>query len=224
MAGWTRTATWSPPGAGHRVGHRQQLDHVAQAGGHGDVVGGDAGDALPVDVARPDVDAEGDAGDDGGLGRGVEALDVGGGVALGVAQGLGLGQGVGEGVAPLGHAGEDEVGRPVDDADDPADAVAGEGLPQRAHEGDGPADGGLEEEVDARLHRRVEQLGPVGGEQLLVGGDDRLARLQGGEDEGAGRLDAADDLDDQVDVGVGDDAGGVVGEHAGGEGRPAGDG
>ena len=53
----------------------------------------------------------------------------------------------------------------------------------------------------------------------LLAGDDRLAGLEGGvEDQLAGRLDAADELDDHVDVGVVDDAGGVVGEHALGEG------
>ena len=48
------------------------------------------------------------------------------------------------------------------------------------------------------------------GEQLLVGGDDGLARLQRVEDQRACRLDAADDLDDDVDVGIADDRGGVV--------------
>ena len=43
------------------------------------------------------------------------------------------------------------------------------------------------------------QLGADVGEQFLVGGDDRLAVAQRGGDELAGRLDAADDLDDQVD-------------------------
>ena len=59
-----------------------------------------------------------------------------------------------------------------------------------------------------------EQLGAVLGQQLLVAGDDRLARLEGGEDELAGRLDAADELDDEVDVGVVDDRRRRRGEHA----------
>ena len=46
---------------------------------------------------------------------------------------------------------------------------------------------------------------PYVGQQLLVGGDDRLAGLERVEDQLAGRLDAADDLDDDVDVGVVDD-------------------
>ena len=44
-----------------------------------------------------------------------------------------------------------------------------------------------------------------------------LPRLEGGEDQLAGRLDAADDLDDHVDVRVVDHRGGVGGEHAVGQ-------
>ena len=53
-------------------------------------------DALAVHVAGDDARAERDRRDDRGLGRGVEALDVGGGVALGVAELLRLGERVGE--------------------------------------------------------------------------------------------------------------------------------
>ena len=62
-------------------------------------------------------------GDDRRLGAGVEALDVGGRVALGVAEALRLGERVGVvGVATarVGHLGEDVVGRAVDDAHHPA--------------------------------------------------------------------------------------------------------
>mgnify|MGYP006164680737 CR=1 FL=1 len=86
-----------------------------------------------VDVTRHHPHPEGQAGDDRRLGRGVVALHVGGGVTLGVPQGLGLGQRLGEGLPRLGHAGEDEVGGAVDDAEHPRDPVAGEGLPQGPH-------------------------------------------------------------------------------------------
>ncbi len=61
----------------------------------------------------------------------------------------------------------------------------------------------------------------VVGQQLLVGGDDRLARLERVEDELAGRLDAPDHLDDHVDVGIVHDRGGVVGEAVQGQIDPS---
>ena len=45
----------------------------------------------------------------------------------------------------------------------------------------------------------------VVGQQRLVGGDDGLARVERGEDQLAGQLDAADHLDDEVDVVAGDE-------------------
>ena len=122
---------------------------------------------------------EADGGQDGGLGGGVEALDVGRRVELGEPERLGLGQGVGVGRARLGHAGEDVVGRAVDDAHHPVDPVAGERLPQRPEERDAPADRRLEQQVDVGGDGRLEQLGADVGQQLLVGADDRLARRAG---------------------------------------------
>ena len=98
------------------------------------------------------------------------------------------------------HPVEDEVGRAVDDAQHARDPVAGQRLAQRAEDRDRPGDGGLVVEVAPGLLGGVEERRPVLGEQRLVGGDDARAVLQRGEDQRAGRLDAADDLDDDVDV------------------------
>ena len=56
------------------------------------------------------------------------------------------------------------------------------------------------------------QRGAVLGEEGLVGGDDGRAALEGRGDERAGGLDAADDLDDHVDVAAFDEGGGVGGD------------
>ncbi len=200
------------------LGHRQGLHDEAHPPGERDVHLGDPADALVVDVVGGDGDSERDAGDDRRLGAGVVALHVGGGIGLGVTERLGLGQCVGVGRARLRHPREDVVGGAVDDAHHAGDALAHQRLAERPDDRDATRDGGLEEEVDAGALGRLEELRPVLGEQLLVAGDDRLARLEGGEDQVPRRLDAADELDDQVDVGVVDDRAGIIGEAIGGEG------
>ena len=74
------------------LGDGEQLDDVAEPAGDVDVGGRDVADALVVDVAGDDLGAEGDRGDDRRLGAGVEALDVGGRVALGEPEPLRLGE------------------------------------------------------------------------------------------------------------------------------------
>ena len=75
-----------------------------------------------------------------------------------------------------------------------------------------PGDRGLVVEVAAGLLGGLVDRRPVLGEQRLVGGHDAGAVLQRGEDQRPGRLDAADDLDDDVHVVAGDQRGGVGGE------------
>ena len=188
---------------------------MAQAAGEGDVAGAEGADALAVDVGRGDLGAEDDAGHDGGLGGGVVTLHVGAGVGLGVAQGLRLGEGVAVGGPGGGHAAEYVVGGAVDDAHDPAHRLAGQGLPQRPHERDGPADGRLEQQVHAGGAGRGEQLGAVRGDDLLVCGHDRLAAGHGRQQQIPGGVDAADELHHDVGVRARHHRGGVAGEQLG---------
>ena len=195
----------------------KQLHHVAEFAGRLDVGRRNGRDPFAVHVAGHDLGAEGDGGEDRGFGGGVEPFDVGRRVTFGVAEALGFGQRFVERHPRLGHAGQHEVGGAVDDPGDAADPVAGQGLPQRPEQRDAAADRRLEEEVDAVGLGRLEQLPAEVGQQLLVGRDDRLAGGERGEDERAGRFDAADDLDDEVDGRVVHDLVGVMGETVGGE-------
>ena len=61
-----------------------------------DVAGGHVGDALAMDVGSRHAGVEGKAGEDRGLGRRVEAIDVGGRIGLGVAERLRLLERIGE--------------------------------------------------------------------------------------------------------------------------------
>lgn len=177
---------------------REQLDDTVHLACGCDVGSRDVGDPLAVHVLAGDPRVEGQRGQDRSLRRGIETLDVGRRVGLGVAQSLRLGDRVVE-AGPRGvHLVEHVVGRAVDDADDLAHVVTGQGLAQRAQQRDRPGDGGLVVEVDLVLLGRGIQRRAVLGEQRLVGGDDGGAVLHRPQDQAAGGLDATDHLDDDV--------------------------
>src|SRR6185295_13523598 len=151
------------------------------------------------------------------LGAGIEALDVGRRVAFGESQRLGFGEGDAVVGAFLGHLGEDEVGGAIDDPHDSRDGLAAQALAQGSDDGDATGYGGFEQQIHAGVVADAEQFGADVGQQLLVGGDHGLARLQRRGDQLARRLDPADYLDDQVDRGIGYDRVSVAGEHAFGQ-------
>ena len=108
---------------------------------------------------------------------------------------------------------------PVDDAEHAGDAVAGHRLAQRVDDRDGTGDGGLVVEVGAgRGSSRVE-LGAMSGDEGLVAGDDAGPGLEGRQNEGPCRLDAADELNDQVVPGS--DCRGIISEEILGDGNIA---
>ena len=94
--------------------------------GEGYVGGPDGGDPLGVDVARDDVGVEGDPGQDGGLGPGVETFHVRGRVRLGVTERLGLSERRLVLASLLAHRGEHVVRRAVHDPHHPDDPLARE--------------------------------------------------------------------------------------------------
>ena len=144
--------------------------HVERPGGR-DVVESDVLDALHGDPLERDARAEGDRGEDRRLRRGVEPGDVLGRVGLGEAEPLRLGEGVPVRAALL-HRREDEVRRPVDDAEHPVHVRDDERLAQHLDHGDRGTDGRLEAELHAARRGCLEQLGAAAGDELLVGGHD----------------------------------------------------
>ena len=155
---------------------------------------------------------KGQGGENRELVGGVDAVHVVGGVRLGVAQALGILQGIVERAAFRGHAGEDVVGGAVEDGLQADDAVGHQILPEGADERDAAAHAGLEGDVHAVLGGQGQQLRAVLGHDLLVGGDDVLAVLQGAAQVVHGRVLAAHGLEDHGDAGVVQDLPGVGGE------------
>ena len=183
----------------------QQLDGVAELAGLGDVLGADGTDTLLVDIVGGHAGAKADGSEDCRLAGGVEAVDVGGRVGLGIALGLRVGKHIGV-IGALGvHARQDIVGGTVENAGDGQDLVAHQVVLERAHDGDATATAGLALNLHAARARLLGERLDMTAQQGLVGRDDVLAVLKGsGEDLGCGML-AADQLDDDIDGGVGDD-------------------
>ena len=150
------------------------------------------------DVVERDPRAEGDRGEDRHLRRRVCAGHVLGRIGLGVSEPLRLGQRLGVVGAGL-HLREDEVGRPVDDAEHAVHAREGERLAQHLDHRDRRAHARLEAELDAGRRRRREQLRAAAGDELLVGRDDRLPDTKEVEHVAAGRIEAAHHLGDERD-------------------------
>ena len=169
-----------------------------------------------VHVAGHDLGAEGDRGDDRRLGAGVEALDVGRRVTLGVAEALGLGQGVAVLGALLGHRVRMKFVVPLTMPrtrrmrSPTRDSRSGrmKGMP--------PATAASNSRSLPAASAAANSSAPTLASSSLLPVTTGLPG-QGGEDQLAGRLDAADHLDHDVDAGVGDDVGGVGGEDAVGQ-------
>ena len=191
----------------------EQLDLVAELVGAADVGQRDVADALHVDFVRAVPAAVCERGQDHGLVRGVESVDVERRVRLGITEPLGVLQDLLESEVFALHAGEDVVAGTVQNAEDAVDAVAHESFAQGLDDRDAAGHARLVEDRAAARFRRVEDLASVVRQQRLVRRDDRLALFEGAQDELAGNGRAADQLDH--DVALRDHGRGIARQHAG---------
>src|SRR5690606_29612252 len=120
-----------------------------------------------------------------------------------------------------GHARDDVVRRPVDDGANRRDAVREQVAAKGRDERGTTADARFEHDVQPAAVCVGEQFRALLGDELLVRGDDVLARLERRSNERTGRLFAAYDFDDDVDRWVVDERVDVVGQRAGREGNGA---
>ena len=98
--------------------------------------------------------------------------------------------------------GEDEVAGAVEDALERLDLVGGQALGQGGDDRHAAGDAGLEGDGPAVPAGGVEDLGAVLGQQRLVGRHHVLARRQQRQHRLPRPVDAADQLDGDLDVGV----------------------
>ena len=196
-AGPTRTST-RPSSS---VARASSLTRMSSASRGADVILRDGLDALDGDPVERHPRPEGDRREDRDLRRRVQAADVVRRVRLGVAEPLRLGERLVVRAAGV-HRGEDEVGRPVDDPDDPVDVRHDERLAEHLDHRDRGADRRLEAELGTRRGRRCEELRAAARDELLVRRDDRAARPEEREHVCARRVDSAHHLGDDPDRGI----------------------
>ena len=135
--------------------------------------------------------------------RGVVAVDVEAVVGLGKSEPLGLRQRFAELEALFVHPREDVVARAVNDAVNGQDAVGNEAFPQGADDRNAAGDARLKEKMPLVPERRLEKFRAASSKKCLVRGDDVLAVLQCGLDELEGLGRAANQLDDDIEIGIG---------------------
>jgi hypothetical protein len=189
----------------------EQLDAVAELFGEVDVEPRNVPDALRVDPVEIDRAAETDTSQDRQLVRGIDAVDVEARIGFGIAELLRFRQDLGEFVRALAHRRQDVVRGAVQDAVDALQPVAGETFSQPLDDRDAARDGGLECENESALLGPRSEPRPVMRHQCLVRRHDVLAMIEGGvEHLPCDAVGAADQLDDDVDLGIGRHRRGVL--------------
>jgi hypothetical protein len=140
----------------------------------------------------------------------VHAFDVEGGVGFGVAQTLGFFQHHVKVQALVAHFGQDEVGGAVDDACQPLDAVGRQAFTQRLDDGNTAGHSRFKRHHHTFGAGSSKNFGAMHSQQRFVGGDHVLACGNGFHHQGLGDAVTTNQLDDDVDVRVGNDGAGVA--------------
>src|SRR5215472_11311348 len=182
----------------------KQLDPIAELFGEIDVEPRYVADTLRVDALKVDRAAKADACEDRELVCGVNAVDVKARIGFRVAELLRFGQHFGELVRALAHRRQNVVAGSVQNTIDALQTIAGETLAQTLDYWDPAGDRGFERKECALFLRPYGELRPLVGHQRLVGCDHVLAVNDRGFDDLAGDpVSAADQLDDDIDLGIG---------------------
>ena len=183
----------------------KQLDAVVQQLRRLKVRTGQLGNPFAVDHLNGHMRMERHRREDREFVHRVIALYVRRGVRFGIAKRLRLFQRVLKALTALGHLREDVVRRAVDNAHHTGDVVGLHGIEYCADDRDAAANRRLEVQPRAGGFRRLFKRGPVLAHDFLVGGHNRLARLQRADDKRLRRFDAAHALDHNVDGWIVDD-------------------
>jgi len=161
-------------------------------------------DSLGVNAGEVDRASKPYAREDGELMCRIDAVDIKARIGFRITKLLRRGEHLGELVRGLAHGRQNIIRGPVENAIKPHEPVSGETLAQRLDHRYAAGDRGFETEKDALFLGPRGECSSVMRHQRLVGGDDVLTMVERGIDHAPGdALGAADQLDDDVDLGIG---------------------
>ena len=159
-------------------------------------------DAFDVGVVQVGPESVRQRRENGHLVRRVAAVHVERRIGFGVTEFLRFGENFVEIPAFGGHARQDVIAGAVDDAVDEREPVGDETFADRLDDRDAAANAGLVEDIGRMLLRRRKNLFAVMGQQRFVGGDDDLAATERVEDDLLRETGAADEFDNDVNIGI----------------------
>ena len=110
------------------------------------------------------------------------------------------------------HLRQNEVTRPVENRFDRRDLISGQRTPQNGNDRNASGDGGLERNRSISCTGEIEQFFAMLTQQRLVGRDDIFTRFEKRPHHRPGRIDPADQLHGDVDLGIVEHAGKIIGE------------
>ena len=153
------------------LGHAQQLDAVTQLLGVLNVNSAQLGDAFDIGFIELHGNAKSNGTHQGDLVGSVHAFDVESRIRFRITQALGFFEHHAEIQTFVTHFRQDEVGRAIDDASHPLDAVGGQALAQSFDDRDTPSDSCLKGHHHTLGLCRGENFSAVNSQQGLVGRD-----------------------------------------------------
>ena len=194
---------------GRLLGDAQQLDAVAQLFGKLDIHCLQMDDAFNIGLGKRHGDPKSNRRQDTAFVGGINTLNVECRVGFGIAKCLGLLECSLKTQALFTHFGQDEIGGAVDDARQPFDAVGAQALAQRFDDGNATSHSRFKTDHHTLALGSGKNLVAMHSQQGLVGGYHVFASVNGAQHQLEGDAIAANQFDDDVNLGVGDDLLGV---------------
>ena len=195
------------------LSNRQKLYCVTEVSCIFDIAGFNAFNAFNLYIVQIEASIEGDRCQNSNFTRSIQTADIGSRIGLCIALGLRFLQYLVIIKVFVSHLGQHIVGGAVHDTHDRGNLIGCHTGFQRSDDRNTAADAGLKHKVAVVLMCQREQLGAEFGQNVLVGSNNMLAVGKGSGDKFLGRMLAAQQLNDNINILILKHLIGVVGKN-----------